>query len=294
MRNPTRKALYFLALVTLGGLLMGFGAWRHGIVGEGWTSTGSLVVGLPAVLFGLLFLVQALFHIRGRSKLLAGKDVLARWHVGPADWDRFRAFDAARTASDTYRLVNELWIRKRTPAGGVDVIVGERSLLVDGSYHVLRPRGIPELRGIRWLTPADGSSACLEFPLVYPSKSGTVHVALRIPVPAAARGEARRVHDWFEPRVRRKPALALRSPRRTYLICLAVAVTCLAAVAGGWLQATANGFRIDEQDFMSMLPLFLMVVGTIVGAAAVILALATFFLATPGNARSAASGQRRH
>lgn len=279
MRNPGRKALYALAAISVGGLLVLVGSQRREAVGETWSAIVPEVVGATAVFLSALFLVRALLHMRGRALLLAGRDVLARWHVAPADWDRFRAFDKARMAVAPYRLVNELWIAKRTPSQGVDIIVGNRSLLVDGSYHVLRPRGLPELRGLRWLSPSDGAPACLEFAIAYPTRTGTNPLAVRIPVPTAARAEAQRVYDWFEPRLRRKPTLALRSPRRTYWTCLAVVIVCLGAAAGGWLQATANGFRLDEQDVLTVLPLVLMVGGIIFAAAATLVALMTFLLA---------------
>ena len=66
-------------------------------------------------------------------------------------WDKFRGFDTVRQNSDLHRLINDLWIRRRTPPQGVDVVVGEKSLLVDHSYHVLRRGGLPELRGIGWV-----------------------------------------------------------------------------------------------------------------------------------------------
>lgn len=279
MRNPGRKALYALGAISVGGLLVLVGNQRREAAGEAWSAIVPEIVGATTVFLSTIFLVRALLHMRGRALLLAGRDVLAHWHVAPADWDRFRAFDKARMAVDTYRLVNELWIAKRTPSQGVDIIVGKRSLLVDGSYHVLRPRGLPELRSLRWLSPSDGAPVCLEFSIAYPTRTGTSPLAVRIPVPTAARAEARRVYDWFEPRLRRKPALALRNPRRTYWMCFAVVVVCLSAAAGGWLLAIANGFRLDEQDVLTVLPLILMVVGIIFAAAATLVALMTFLLA---------------
>lgn len=282
LRNPVRKALFCSAIVAVGALLVWFGAHEHGRAAESGLAIASIALGIPAVAFGLIFLVQALLLARGRSKLLAGKDVLARWHVAPADWDRFRAFDAARSASEPFQLANDLWIRKTTPPQGVDVIIGKNSLIVDDSYHVLRPYGLPELRAInRLVATTGGAPECLEFRLAYPTRGGSRYTTLRIPVPSQARGESLRVYDWFEPRLRRKPALALRNTGRTYRICLVFGIGCLAAFAIGWMLVAAGGYRIEEEDFGSVAPFVLMLVGSIGVVFALLLALATYALA-PG------------
>lgn len=281
MRNPARKALFCAAIIAIGALLVWFGAHEHGRAAESGLAIASIALGIPAVAFGLIFLVQALLLARGRSKLLAGNDVLARWHVAPADWDRFRAFDSARAASEPFQLANDLWIRKTTPPQGVDVIIGKNSLIVDDSYHVLRPYGLPELRAINRLVATGNAPECLEFRLAYPTRSGSRYTTLRIPVPSLARGESLRVYDWFEPRLRRKPALALRNTGRTYRICLVFGIGCLAAFAIGWMLVAAGGYRIEEEDFGSVAPFVLMLVGSIGVVFALLLALATYALA-PG------------
>lgn len=281
MRSPGRRALLSAAVIAVGVLLVWFGAHEHGRAVESGLAIASIALGIPAVAFGLIFLVQALLLARGRSKLLAGNDVLARWHVAPADWDRFRAFDTARGASEPFQLANDLWIRKTTPPQGVDVIIGKNSLIVDESYHVLRPYGLPELRAINRLVATGHAPECLEFRLAYPTRGGSRYTTLRIPVPSQARGESLRVYDWFEPRLRRKPALALRNTGRTYRICLVFGIGCLAAFAIGWMLVAAGGYRIQEEDFGSVAPFALMLVGSIGVVFALLLALATYALA-PG------------
>ncbi len=281
MRNPARKALYCAAIVAFGALLVWLGAHEHGRGVESGLAITSIALGIPAVAFGLIFLAQALLLARGRSKLLAGNDVLTRWHIAPADWDRFRVFDAARSASEPFQLANDLWIRKTTPAQGVGVIIGKTSLIVDDSYHVLRPYGLPELRAINRLAATGGAPECLEFRLAYPTRGGTRYTTLRIPVPSQARSESLRVYDWFEPRLRHKPALALRNTRRTYRICLIIGFGCLAAFAIGWTLAAAGGYRVQEEDFGSVAPFIMMVVGSIGVVFALLLALGTYALA-PG------------
>lgn len=237
MRNPARKALYFLAAFAAGAGLVWFGAEREQRIGEHWSAIAPLLLGFAAAPFAFVFLIQALFAARGKARLLSGHRVIARWQVFPAEWERFRALDSRRSASDS-SLVNDMCVRRAAPAEPVEVIVGETGVLVDGSYHRLRPRGLPELREVRWL---DGPPACLEFGLLYPRSryGGTVPTTLRIPVPAGSRGAAQQIVDHFRPRLVRKPGLALRDPPKTYRICALLFAAGAASAAAGYALADA-------------------------------------------------------
>ncbi len=134
----------------------------------------------------------------GYARLLAGKGVIARWHLNPVEWNRFRVFDSAR-ALQHLDLRNDLRVRKFAPASGVDVIVGRRQLIIDGSYHPLRRFAVPELRGINWIgAPTDPE--CLEFFLSYPRGryGGTFRLTLRVPVPAHARSDGVGVFEHYQ------------------------------------------------------------------------------------------------
>lgn len=259
-------AFYCLLLVLISAGLIRFGIERYEIAGEGWGSTGPIMLGLALLPFPLVSLIQALFAIRGQAKLLAGIGVIARWQVYPDEWKRFRGLDDRRSAEDV-SLGNDLWIRKASPSEPVGVIVGERSALVDGSYHSLKPGGLPDLRSVRWL---DGPPTSLEFSLLYPrGRHGrTVPTTLRIPVPASARGEARRVVAHYERITCRTPGIALRNPQRTYWIC---ALLVLGAAVGGiaWLAFS----WADPQVRVGLL-----VGASVLGAFAAILALVDFLV----------------
>jgi len=275
MRNPLRKACYFLIAGLAGAALVWFGAVREERIGEDWTAIVPILLGLTVAPFAFLFMVQALFAALGKARLLAGHRALARWHVYPAEWEQFRALDARRSGGDS-ALVNDLWVRKAVPAESVEVIVGETGLLVDGSYHGLRPGGLPELREVRWL---DGPPTCLEFSLVYPRSryGGTVPTTLRVPVPAGSRGAAQRVVDHFRPRLVRKPALALRNPPKTYRICavLFAAAAAMAAIGYAWARSLRDGGD-------PLVPLILLIGGVGLGAFALLLALAVWLTTRPG------------
>lgn len=277
MRNPARKALYCLLALLAGIALIRFGALREGRIGEHWTAIVPLALGFTLAPFGFVFLIQALFAVRGKARLLAGHRVIARWHVCPAEWEQFRALDSRRSGADP-SFVNDLWVRRSTPPDGVEVIVGETGLLVDGSYHVLRPRGLPELREVGWI---DGPPTCLEFALRYPRGrfGGSVPTTLRVPVPAGSRGAAQRIVDHFRPKLIRRPGLALRNPPATYRVCALLLAVAATMASTGYALARALPDGADP-----LVAVTLLIAGIGLGAFAVVLALAVW-LVTPRGSR---------
>ena len=274
MRNPTRKIVIYLVVLLLGVAMAKYGIEAEKRIGEAWTSTGFSVVGMSIVPIAFIFFIRAIFFSRGHAKLLAGRDVIARWHLSADEWERFRIFDRTRGESDV-RLFNDLLSDKERQHGGVDVIVGKKSVLVGESYHVLRRGGIPGLTAIGWLaTPANPE--CLEFNIVYPRhRTSPVYLAFRFPFPATARGDARRVYDHFEPLLRFKPSIAMRRPGATIRVSLAIAAVGASALVWGLSQA-----KLVEGG--NIAPLIAAVFGGIVGVAAVLIALITALQARRG------------
>lgn len=266
MRNPSRKAAVFAGAIVLGTAAAWAGIQRHEAVGKDWVSGVMIATGLAIVFVMLVLLVRALFHIRGMAKLQAGIGRVTQWHVGAADWDKFRAAETGRVASNPTFLGNDLWIRKQTPPEGVDVIVGENALIVDGSYHVLRLNGVPELRNIGWLdhsATAGRPPDCIEFLLAYPrgKYGGVQHACLRVPVPTMARAQGRLAYAQFAPAIQRRIAkgpIALRNPRRTLQVCGTILVLSVAALAWGWLEAE----RTDWNGYDTTTPIILLAGGS--------------------------------
>lgn len=271
MRDPSRQALYCFLLVLVSAGLIAFGIHRYEAMPAHWTAVGPILLGLALLPFPLYLLVEALFAVRGKAKLLAGIGVIARWQVHPGEWEGFRRVDKRRSAEDL-SLVNGLWIRRAAPPDPVEVIVGAKSVLIDGSYHMLSRRGLPELRHVSWI---EGSPTCLEFSLRYPpGRHGrAVWTTVRIPVSAGARAEALRVFDHYDRLTRPRPGPALRNPKRTYRVC---AILVLAATAvGGAVYALARDLPEGSAQFV--LP-GLAIGACVLGVFAATLGLATFLL----------------
>ena len=282
MRDPPRKAAVFAGIVVLAAGLAWVGWRRHEPGGGDWLPATMVAVGGLLAFYATLMLLRALLHVRGMRRLEAGFGCIAQWRVSAADWDAFRAVDAERVAADRQFLVNDLAIRRQAPSEGVDVTIGETSLLADGSYHVLRPNGLPALRSIGWIDHSATSGRppdCLEFVLAYPRGryGGTMLMGLRVPVPGSARELGRKVYDHYAPVLERREARvapALRNPRLTLQICGAVLVAGLAAAGWGWFEAERAGWSIDA----SMLPLFLIIGGGLAVLFAVVLGSLTLLL----------------
>ncbi len=282
MRNPPRKAAIFASLLALGLLLAWLGANSHVPLDSDWVPGSMVAAGGLVAFASSLWLIQALFHMRGMAQLQTGIGVVARWHVGAIDWEKYRLADDARALSDAHHLVNDLWIRKTTPPEGVEVIVGRKALIIDGSYHVLRMNGLPELRAIGWLDNAATPGRppdCLEFLLAYPrgKHGGIRHTCLRVPVPAAALEEGRKTYDQFAPALERRNAkgsIALRNPRRTLQVCGAILLASAAAAGWGWLAANRTGWSFNE----TITPLVLLIAGAMGALFAVVLGALTLLL----------------
>jgi hypothetical protein len=194
MRNPLRRAgiSFVFTLLGIGLLFLGIALYEPfsqvagGICG---------VLGLTVAIVSFFVCIWALVSVPGYNRLRAGKGVIARWHLSAAEWDRFRALDKIRAAQHS-DLRNDLWIGKHTPPGGVEVIVGEKQVMVDGSYHRVH-RFVPNGRLINWLA---GNPECIEFPASYPRgrSGGSVDLTLRIPVAPTARADGVRVFEHYK------------------------------------------------------------------------------------------------
>jgi hypothetical protein len=282
MRNPSRKAAISAALLVVGAVA-GWIAWhRYHADGVDWIVIVLFAMVVVITPFAPVVLIQGVLFGLGKVKLDAGVGRIAQWHVPAAEWDKFRAFDHARVAAYGATLLNDLTIREVTPPEGVEVVVGKTSLIVDGSYHVLRLNGLPELRMIGWLDNAATPNRppdCLEFKLVYPrSRYGTATTMhLRVPIPADAFEQAKLAYYHFLPMIERRLAartIALINPLRTLQVCGGLLLAGLAAIGWAFFEADRLGRTIGNTDA----PLVVLFVAGGVAACAMIVGAATLLL----------------
>jgi len=220
MRKPLLHTIVWLSILLAGVVLIRL------------SNSALVVLGALCIVGAPLFLIRAALATFGKARLLAGRGLVARWCVSAQEWERFRSFDRER-ASQNAVLTNEFTYRSEPREQAVEVIVGRRHVIVDGSYHVLRPRGIPELRAARWLRSATDVD-CLEFAIAYPTKYGANRMCVRIPVAANARDDARRALLHFENIVpRQQQALAYRKPMAVIGGGLIVTGLCLVVLVVG-------------------------------------------------------------
>lgn len=188
MRNPTRWRNLCLALA-LAGVAAGTAATQPGL---GDAARGGLIFFASiAVLLGGGSAWGRHRDAQAAAALERGEDVLARWHVSAADWREFVGRER-RAAGPPH---NELSVRDEIPPAGVDVIVGRRAILVDGSVHRIPARGTPEVTHAN----AYEGTGIVDLQLYYPgsfSSTGSVRpvrTRLRFPFPPEARLAAREV-----------------------------------------------------------------------------------------------------
>ena len=199
MRHPhraRRNALLFLA----GGVVAASAAFVLPEAVAGDTTKSLLFIGgVTALLFGGGTALFRHFDARAKDALARGEAIIARWHVDAATWRAFIAQNE-QLHQDRRGLSNELLIRDGGSGDGVEVIVGDTAVEIDGSIHVLPRRGTPEITHAELKTGGTGP-AFVELRLYYPrggyGASGVPQsarrTALRFPVTSGARRDAERV-----------------------------------------------------------------------------------------------------
>jgi hypothetical protein len=269
MRRPDIRAfLWFLAAACGGGGAL-VATQYFDELGDAW----ALVIGIPSVgliLFGVVYGIMAALAAFGEWRLRRGVGVIARWSVTPEDWEAFRAYDKRR-GEEQRGLSNDF---TPNPAEGrsVEVVFGPRQAIVDGSYHPVSRWAIPQLMWVGWQQPADAPE-CLEFGVLYVSRTTSVPMTLRIPVPRAARDDGVRIFHHFKARAPVfREGIAFRRPK--LVIGWGIALTLAFAAVGGL------GWLLYERGDRSELTVIILIAGLMaaLGAAfvTVIVALAVW------------------
>src|SRR5258705_946981 len=148
------------------------------------------VVGLLLFVGGLVSVIPIWL---GRSRRkdwleLQWSVVVACWQVSPDDVERFRAIDAARRTR-LWSLKNRLKLPKVVPPEGIPVVVGETSLAVGDQLYEFGVSQFETLGEVSW---REGNPGFIELSSELDLSKGSTVVAVRLPVPEAARSEAAR------------------------------------------------------------------------------------------------------
>lgn len=239
MHNPTRKRGYALIALGAGALLFWLALSERLGPEESAPTMGAGMIGLTLLLASAYFVPATLLAAQGRARLLAGTDVVARWPVGAADWERYCASIPK-------------WSRftppRRRSAGDVEIIAGKRSVLIDDYYLRLDPgKGVGMLEA-EWAARAN--PACIVITIGAISRVAstgsynTRRSRLLLPVPASAMGEGDRALRHYQRAiagVRDLGDLARQSPVLAWRIFGGLlAASVIAAAAGVWLHLSGT------------------------------------------------------
>ncbi|HST36231.1 MAG TPA: hypothetical protein VLK25_06340 [Allosphingosinicella sp.] len=201
------------------------------------------------VLAGLAMLVVVWRSSRATAYVTAAQspDAIARWQVSSQDMEAFRRLDSAR-AGRLWSLANSLSFPSNVPPEGFPVIFGERSLVIGDRLYDF---GIGHFGTPGEMILLPGQPGFLEIHSFMEVNRRRSHIAvLRVPVPAAARGEAETVlahfqttiapsarahiHRWFAAHfeaVAQAEDIPHRLQRRRKWLIPALIVFCLAMLA---------------------------------------------------------------
>lgn len=163
-----------------------------------------LIPAIFLVAFGLGFALAFHLVVRRQAKLLAGAGVIGTWHMDPAAWRDFQAFDTIRRGREEvpWNLVDPA---RASGAVGVPITVaGEAVVIGDQFFHI--PSFAAEgVTAVSWL---DGRPTCVEIRGRYRARVGAFSrlpspagdfgdFVIRFPVAAGAEAVARRaVQTW--------------------------------------------------------------------------------------------------
>jgi hypothetical protein len=213
MRNPRRwrnLALAFLASAAVALAL----PWLLPAEAAGDGLRGGLFLyGVMALLGGGYTFMSMHRDLRAKEALARGEDVIARWRLAPDEWRAFLAMNQQGLEADGAQP-NELVPRDEIPPEGVEIIIGQEAVQVDGSIHRIPLRGNPEvLRAELRDNDAVGAPSTIELHLKYAGGGTTssggprppTYTRLRFPLPGPAWRDARRVVAHFNRDLPGKP-----------------------------------------------------------------------------------------
>jgi hypothetical protein len=273
VRRPGRSVLICAAMLVGGALSVWSGVADMNALGHETTSTALRIgVGLLVAIIGGLMIFNFAWGMRVIAAMQGGRDVIARWTVGPHSVDSFRDADRerGRTEGD-----NDYRVPRRTPGGGLQVVFSADGVLIGDTFFGLASTGLSRFTGVRLRR---GNPPFIEFGTRMTAVTQVTHVrvlntagVLRVPVApdaeAQAAGVVRHYGDVIERRVIVKPDFWRWRMR------LGLWVAVVSAVAAG------IGFGLAHRSSeLSEVPLVMAVGGVIFGLGGLLLAFLAFML----------------
>lgn len=268
MRHPQRT--FVIALLCLAIAAAVFGAALSEVFGPE-DSGATMAAGLGSVL-GLLvsgyFVVASALAARGVARLANEGEVIARWDVPAATWERYCAITLADARVSLPGLGGLMFEpRRKAAAEAVEVVCGKWGVLIDGHYFSAAPgRGA----GMEQAGMVHTQPPCVA--LVIATRAGapralrTVRRLLLLPIPGGTEREANKAIVHYAVAVegvRDLGDIARASPGRARAIFFGVLVAC--GLAAG------VGIALEASDYPGDLPAMIALPGILGGLALLIL-----------------------
>jgi hypothetical protein len=268
MRRPLRKFVFALVCLAIAAIV--FRAALSEVFGP--EDSGLTMAAGPASVLGLMiagyFVVASALAARGVARLAKDGEVIARWTVPAATWDRYcdiKLADARVSLPGLSGLMFEP--RRKTTTDSVEVVCGKWGVLIDECYFSVAPgRGAGmEQAGLVHTQPP-----CVA--LVIATRTGAPHVLrtvrrlLLLPIPGGAEREANKAIVHYAAAVegvRDLGDIARASPGRAKAIFFGVLIAC--GLAAG------IGIALEASDYPGDLPAMLALPGILIGLGLLIL-----------------------
>ncbi len=267
--RPGRSLLIAAVITAAGAASLAWGVTTMAAIkGETELTAVAVALGLLAVIFGPLLMINFYWAVRIVRRMRRGEGVIARWTVTPETFERFREDERRRGETDG---PNDWSVPRRTPGEGVEVIFSEDGVLVDETYFGLASAGLAHVRAVETL--ADNPLA-LRFATAMTTtqwrSSGSELIlipgALRIPVATGANEDLARVLEHYR--------LVLAGERlvKPGFWKLRVRLGLWGAGVSGAVAAAGFGLNALGLD-LGEAPLVMAVAGTMFAIAGLVLAL---------------------
>lgn len=144
MRQPVRKRNISLFITLASACSMAAALLLPLQVLDNITKATLVVISMCTGTFGLLYVIHFGQAAWAYQRLMEGRGLLAQWIVDPHTWRDFVVYDAQMSRGEV-KYKNALKLTANPDVDGVEVILGETCLIVDGDY-----RPLPTKRNQSW------------------------------------------------------------------------------------------------------------------------------------------------